>query len=215
MDARALDEKGDAAVSPDPWDPVVRITHWSIVLTVVVNYFLVKPGGTIHVWVGWVLLAVLAVRLVWGLFGPPEARFSAFPPDPRAALSHLWDLLRGRAKTYPTHNPAGAAMAYALWACLAVLVATGLVMTGGKSPVTIAEEKAAVAAGEWSALVENDDASHDGEGSDMADLAEEIHEVAANLVLFLALLHIAGVAAESRVLRRNLLRPMLFGRDGP
>ena len=215
MGAGRMEGKGGAVASPDPWDPVVRITHWSIVLAVLVNYFLVKPGGAIHVWVGWFLLSVLVLRLLWGVLGPREARFSAFPPDPRAALSHLWDLLRGRAREYPTHNPAGAVMAYALWACLVVLVATGLVMTGGKSPVTIAEEKTAVAEGDWSVLVQDDEASHDEDSSDIADLAEEIHEVAANLVLFLVLLHVAGIAVESRVLRRNLVRPMLFGRHGP
>ncbi|ETX11983.1 cytochrome B561 [Roseivivax halodurans JCM 10272] len=195
-----------------PWDPVVRLTHWSIAAAVIANGLLTKPGGTIHIWIGWAAMAVLALRLVWGLIGPAEARFASFLPDPRAAVSHLALLLRGRPREHSSHNPAGAIMAYALWACLAVVIGTGLVMTGGKSPITIAEEKTAVAAGDWSVLVtEGADGRH-GDDEGLGDVAEEVHEVMANLMLLLALLHVAGVAVESRALGRNLVRGMVTGR---
>lgn len=197
-----------------PWDPVVRITHWAVALGVVVNGLLVKPGGTVHVWVGWALVGLLLVRVLWGFVGPRRARFVNFPPDPRATLSHLADLMRGRAGDYPSHNPAGAMMAYALWALIAVTLVTGLMMTGGDSPVTVAENKAAVAAGDWSVLVRDGDDQDDGDDHDdgVAEVAEDVHEVAANLILVLALLHVAGVIIEGRVLRRNLVRPMILGR---
>ena len=84
-------------------------------------------------------------------------------------------------------------------------------MTGGKSPVTIAEEKAAVAAGDWSALVSADEGGeHESEG--LGDVAEEVHAVMANLMLFLALVHVGGVVIESRALGRNLVRGMVLGR---
>lgn len=193
-----------------PWDPVVRITHWAVALGVVVNGLLVESGGTVHIWVGWALVALLLVRILWGFVGPARARFASFPPDPRSTLSHLADLLRGRAKDYPSHNPAGAMMAYALWALLAVTLATGLIMTQGDSPVTIAEDKAAVAAGDWSVLVRGGDDDADGDAEDgLSEVMEEVHELAANLILVLALLHVAGVIVEGRVLRRNLVRPMI------
>ncbi|MFB9173438.1 cytochrome b/b6 domain-containing protein [Roseibium salinum] len=202
--------RGAGAKSPPAsWDPLVRISHWLIAAAVIANGLIVKPGGTIHIWIGWAVLGLLLLRLAWGLLGPAEARFSTFPPDPRAALSHLVDLVRGRPREYPSHNPAGAMMAYALWACLAVVTVTGLVMTEAKSPITIAEEKAAVAAGDWSVLVGADDSEGD---EDLGEVVEEVHEVTANLMLFLALLHVAGVAVESRALRRNLVRSMIFGR---
>jgi cytochrome b len=192
-----------------PWDPVVRITHWAVALGVVVNGLLVKPGGTVHFWVGWALAGLLLVRVLWGFVGPRRARFASFPPDPRATLSHLADLLRGRTGDYPSHNPAGAMMAYALWALIVVTLVTGLMMTGGDSPVTVAEDKAAVAAGDWSVLVrDGDDQDDDG----VAEVPGDVHEVAANLILVLALLHVAGVIIEGRVLGRNLVRPMILGR---
>jgi cytochrome b len=41
--------------------------------------------------------------------------------------------------------------------------------------------------------------------------AEEVHEVASNLLLFLAALHVAGVFVEGRAMRRNLVKPMVLG----
>ncbi|UFI04242.1 cytochrome b/b6 domain-containing protein [Roseibium aggregatum] len=197
---------------PELWDPLVRISHWLIAVAVIANGLLNKPGGTIHIWIGWGVLALLALRFVWGFLGPAEARFSAFPPDPRAAVSHLIDLVRGNPRHYRSHNPAGAIMVYALWACLVVVTGTGLYMTGAKSPITIAEEKAAVAAGDWSVLVKDDDDEKGEDSKVLGEAAKEVHEIAANLMLVLALIHVAGVAVESRATRRNLVRPMLVGR---
>jgi cytochrome b len=192
------------------WDPIVRLTHWAIAVVVLANAVLTEGGSALHLWAGWAGLGLLVLRLIWGLLGPGEARFSAFPPNPVAALSHLAALLAGRVREHPSHNPAGALMAYALWATLAVLTVTGLVMTGGKTPMQMDDLRAAVAAGDWSVLVD-DDASGDERDDGLGEVAEEMHEVAGNLILILVLLHVAGVAVESRALRRNLLRPMLFG----
>ena len=200
--------KGQALPS---WDPLLRLAHWGIAVVVIANYAFTKEGGSVHIALGWAGMALLLLRLIWGFVGPREARFASFPPNPMAALRHLGGLLRGKAPQYPSHNPAGALMAYALWACLAVLMLTGLGMSG-LSPFAQADLEAAVAEGDWSVLVEEDG---DAEGeSPYGDVLEEVHEVAANLILILAVLHVAGVAVESRALRRNLLAPMLITRRG-
>jgi cytochrome b len=203
-----LPPKGQALPS---WDPLLRLAHWGIAAVVLANYAFTKEGGSVHIALGWAGMALLLLRLIWGFVGPREARFASFPPNPMAALRHLGGLLRGTAPQYPSHNPAGALMAYALWACLAVLMLTGLGMSG-LSPFAQADLEAAVAEGDWSVLVEEDG---DAEGeSPYGDVLEEVHEVAANLILILAVLHVAGVAVESRALRRNLLAPMLITRRG-
>lgn len=194
-----LSRKGQADL-PN-WDPLLRLAHWGIAGVVIGNYFFTKEGGSVHVALGWVGMALLVLRLIWGVIGPEEARFASFPPRPLAALRHLAGLMRGRVDIYPSHNPAGALMAYALWACLGVIVATGLGMSG-LSPLKQAEVEAAVAAGDWSVVVEKED-------SPWGEALEEVHEVAANLILFLAVLHVAGVFVEGRVMRRNLVAPML------
>jgi cytochrome b len=196
-----------AAVQPVRlWDPVVRLAHWGIAVVVLVNAVLTEGGSRIHVWAGWVGLALLVLRLIWGLIGTAEARFTAFPPNPMAALRHLGALLRGRVAEHSSHNPAGALMAYALWGTLAVLMASGLYMTGGLSPKQLDAQRAAVAAGDWSVMISDDE-----EDGALGDVVEEVHEAAGNLILFLVLLHVGGVVVESRALRRNLVNPMLFG----
>ncbi len=201
----------DLALAPPPslWDPVVRITHWGIALAVLLNALITGGGSVAHVTIGWAAMGVLLMRLVWGLLGPSEARFSAFPPNPFAAWAHLRGMFSGvRPREYPSHNPAGALMVYAFWVALGTVIATGLVMTGGATPMQVADDKASVAAGDWSALIRED-----GDEADSAfgEISEEVHEVAANLLLVLAALHVAGVFVESRLMRRNLLAPMLLG----
>jgi cytochrome b len=203
-----LPPKGQALPS---WDPLLRLAHWGIAGVVIANYAFTKEGGSVHIALGWAGMALLLLRLIWGFVGPREARFASFPPNPMAALRHLGGLLRGKAPPYPSHNPAGALMAYALWACLGVITLTGLGMSG-ISPFAQADLEAAVAEGDWSVLVE-DDGEAEGESA-YGDVLEEVHEVAANLILILAVLHVAGVAVESRAMRRNLLAPMLITRRG-
>lgn len=199
-----------AQTPPTLWDPVVRITHWGIAASVLANAILDEGGSLFHVAVGWTVMALLILRLVWGVLGPAEARFSAFPPNPLAALRHLRQLATGRVEHYPSHNPAGALMAYAFWATLAVVTVTGLIMTGGATPMQVAADKAAVASGDWSALIREGEGASD-EDESFGKAAEEVHEVAANLLLILAALHVAGVVLESRAMRRNLVAAMLTG----
>ena len=51
------------------WDSVVRVSHWVIAGVVVGNALLTKGGGSVHVWLGWIGMAFLIVRLIWGLVG--------------------------------------------------------------------------------------------------------------------------------------------------
>lgn len=193
---------------PDPWDIVVRATHWVVAGVVVANALFTNGGGTLHVWLGWTGMAFLAVRLVWGLVGSAEARFAAFPPRPIAALGHVNRLLRGRVREYPSHNPAGAMMIYALWLSLATVMGTGLVLTRGATPWEIGRQQAAVAAGDWSALATDVGAEGDGEAKANA-IVSGIHQIGGNLLIVLAVIHLAGVALESVRLQRNLVRPMI------
>lgn len=195
---------------PALWDPVVRITHWGIAASVLANAVLNEGGSLVHVSIGWTVMALLILRMVWGVLGPAEARFSAFPPNPLAALRHLRQLAAGRVEHYPSHNPAGAMMAYAFWATLAVVTLTGQIMTGGATPMQVAADKAAVASGDWSALIRKEEGGS-GRDETFTEAAEEVHDVAANLLLILAALHVGGVVLESHAMRRNLVAAMLTG----
>jgi cytochrome b len=202
---------GTPVAPPSLWDPVVRLTHWGIAVAVLGNALVTNGGSVTHVTLGWLAMGLLLMRLVWGVLGPREARFSAFPPNPVAALRHLGQLLTGRVEHYPSHNPAGALMVYAFWAALLVVIGTGLFLTGGATPMQVAADQAAVASGDWSALIKNDGGESSDEDKGRRKTVEGVHEVAANLLLFLAALHVAGVFVESRAMRRNLVKPMVLG----
>ena len=112
------------------WDPLVKLTHWGIVAAVIGNALITEEGSGWHIWVGYGLAALLALRLLWGLIGPREARFSAFPPSPARAVAHLGEIGRGEVTCHTSHNPLGALMVYAIWGTLLVVIGSGIAMSG-------------------------------------------------------------------------------------
>src|SRR5215831_8838798 len=123
------------------WDPLVRFGHWGLVAAFAVAYLSAEEEGAspdpLHVWGGYVVGAIVVLRVVWGFVGPRHARFSDFVRSPLVALAYFTDLLYGRGRRYVGHSPAGGAMVIALLLCLAATVATGLIAYGeeGKGPL--------------------------------------------------------------------------------
>jgi len=191
----------------------VRITHWGIAAAVVANRLFTEGGSQVHVWIGLALAALLAVRLGWGFVGPVEARFTSFPPSPRRAVDHVRDILAGRHVSHRSHNPLGALMVYALWASLAVVIASGIAMTG--FPLRVhAEDGDRLAAAATVLMDEEAGEAREagGEGKEGGEIAEEVHEIAANLLLALAALHLVGVAFETRRGGRQIVLAMIGGK---
>jgi cytochrome b len=109
------------------WDPLVRITHWSVAVIVLINSF--SDGeGDLHEWAGYIALGCVLLRLLWGVLGSTTARFSAFPPNPIAAIQHLLGGATDKHRIHLSHNPAGALMVYNLWLTLLFISATGYMM---------------------------------------------------------------------------------------
>ena len=111
------------------WDVFVRVTHWTVATLVIADLSLLDGEAKAHHWAGYVVLGLVALRLVWGLIGPRFARFSAFPPSLQAARAHLAGVLRGRHELYLSHNPLGALMVYNLWAAIILAGVSGHLMT--------------------------------------------------------------------------------------
>nr|WP_245261958.1 cytochrome b/b6 domain-containing protein [Ancylobacter sp. FA202] len=110
------------------WDPVVRIFHWTVVAGCLLNLFVVEDGEALHEIIGYVVAAVLVVRVIWGFIGTPYARFAAFVPGPRRLAQYLSALAKGREPRMLGHNPAGAVMMLALMALLAATCVSGWMM---------------------------------------------------------------------------------------
>ena len=103
------------------WDPLVRLFHWSLVISFTVAW-LHTEGKAVHHGAGYVVLALVAVRVIWGFVGSRHARFRDFVPRPKELLAYLKSLWGGHSRRYLGHNPAGGAMIVLL---LAMLVLTG------------------------------------------------------------------------------------------
>lgn len=176
------------------WDPLVRIFHWTLVVAFAVVFVTEDDLMGLHVFAGYTIMALLAVRILWGLIGTRHARFSDFVFSPQTILRYLKDVLSFRAKRYLGHNPAGGAMIVIMLVSLILASISGLAAYG-------AEEHAGPFA------------------NFMMDLprwarkgAEEVHEFFANFSMLLVAVHITGVVLESILHRENLIRAMINGR---
>lgn len=198
------------------WDPIVKMTHWGIVAVVICNALLVGKGSIAHVYVGYLLAALLALRLVWGLIGPAPARFLSFPPSPRRAIRHMGDIIAGRKEVHKSHNPLGALMVYAIWTCLGVIIATGVAMSGPPPAVDYPVTASAIVSSdenekEYRGEEEEERGEADSEAGESEEVFEELHEAAVNLLYLLIMLHIAGVIFETTRSGRRTLTAMLPG----
>lgn len=111
------------------WDPLVRIFHWSLVLTFAANALITDPESNLHEWVGYIVLGLVGLRLVWGVIGARHARFAAFIPTPNTVLGQLQDMATGRKRVHLGHTPLGALMIFNLLLTLLAIGATGYMMT--------------------------------------------------------------------------------------
>ena len=193
------------------WDPLVRTGHWALVAAFAVAYLSAEEesGGIdlLHTWGGYAVGAIVVLRVLWGFVGPRHARFSDFAYGPVTALRYLLALVRGQARRYLGHSPAGGAMVFLLLASLAGTVATGLVAYGdlGKGPLAHAVHPAITRA------YANGDEGGARTGESAESAIGELHDLLANITLGLIILHILGVGLASVVHRENLARSMVTG----
>jgi cytochrome b len=109
------------------WDPLVRLVHWSMVASVSIAWLVTE--GRIHDAAGYVLLALIAVRILWGVLGPQHARFASFVVAPRAVLQYARQLRASAEPRYLGHNPLGGWMIVALLATGAAASLSGWLYT--------------------------------------------------------------------------------------
>ena len=207
------------------WDPLVRLFHWSLVLTFLVCYLTGDEENLIHAWSGYIILGLIAFRVIWGLIGTKHARFSDFIYSPAKTITYLKGMLTGSAKKHIGHNPAGGWMVIALLVSLLFTGLSGLKVYGleGYGPLAsdgIVAEKTVSGVDERRHEEHDDDDDHDknalrGRGeheeSEEEEFWEEIHEFLANFTVLLIALHITGVLISSIRENQNLIRAMITG----
>ena len=111
------------------WDPLVRVFHWSLVAAFVVAWATGDELMSVHEFAGYVIMGLIAFRIVWGFVGPRHARFADFVKAPETVVGYLRGSFRRRAPRYLGHNPAGGAMVVFLLVMLIAITATGYMQT--------------------------------------------------------------------------------------
>lgn len=111
------------------WDPLIRVFHWSLVAGFAANALFVDEDGKAHEWIGYAVLGLIALRLLWGVAGPATARFASFIPGPRAVMAQIADIATHRRRAHLGHSPLGALMIVNLLATLVAIGITGHMMT--------------------------------------------------------------------------------------
>jgi cytochrome b len=110
------------------WDGATRLFHWSLAVAVAVSYGSGWSGlKALHRSSGFVILALLLFRLMWGFVGSDTARFAGFLGSPLAALRQLAELPARTPDTQVGHTAACGWMTIILLALLATQVGSGLV----------------------------------------------------------------------------------------
>lgn len=205
------------------WDILVRIFHWSLVVSFTVAYLTGDEENPWHVYAGYTVLGLIVFRVVWGFIGSRYARFSDFIYSPSEVLQYVKGLRAGNPKRYLGHNPLGSWMVMAMLMMLFVVTLSGLkvyAIEEGKGPFAASKAQllpiATAHAGEDDEEEDNDDEQEiikEESGSETDESVwEEIHEASSNLMLVLIALHLAGVAASSRLHKESLVKAILTGK---
>jgi len=129
-DSKAMSEAPSRLSSVRVWDLPTRVFHWGLALTIVGSVASAKIGGNAMIWhfrFGYVVFALLAFRILWGLVGGRWSRFSSFIYAPGTVLRYLRGQSRADEHHDVGHNPLGSFSVFALLGVLALQVASGLV----------------------------------------------------------------------------------------
>ncbi len=202
------------------WDIATRIFHWSLVVCFCTAYITGEGESLLHIYISYIIIGLLAFRLVWGFIGPRYVRFSNFVQGVKPAYQYLQSILTHRPIYYLGHNPLGGWMIVILLVALTLTSWTGLDLYAqqGKGPLASAEDIRMAAE-----RTRDKNATHDSVEQRLdrdneqgrGKWLEELHEALANLTLLLVLVHIGGVVISGKLHRENLARAMLTGYKTP
>jgi cytochrome b len=176
------------------WDLPTRVFHWVLALTIVASVVSAKIGGNAMIWhfrFGYVVFALIAFRIAWGLVGGRWSRFSSFIYAPGTVLRYLRGQSRADEHHDVGHNPLGSFSVFALLGVLGLQVASGLVAD---------DEIANI--GPLNRFV----------SGALASQATHWHKDYGQWILLaLVALHVVAVLYYLLGKRKNLVRPMLVG----
>lgn len=172
------------------WDLPTRLFHWLLVALIGFSWWSAENGAMDwHRLSGETLVGLVVFRVLWGFLGGSTARFAGFVRSPVKVMGYV----RGQKHLAAGHNPLGGYSVLALLGLVALQVATGL----------FAVDTDGLESGPLSYLV----------SFDQGRVASGIHELSFNALLALIGIHLGAIVYYRVVKRRNLVAPMITGRD--
>lgn len=111
------------------WDLPTRVFHWLLVISFAAAYITNWLGVsyfTYHLWAGYFVVILLVFRILWGVVGTHHAQFINFVRHPLESVKYAFQLVKGKSRSYPGHNPLGALMVLTLLLVLLLQAVTGL-----------------------------------------------------------------------------------------
>ncbi len=175
------------------WDPLVRVGHWILAASFLVAFATEDDLMTLHSFAGYLALAVLTVRIPWGVVGTRYARFASFVHRPSAVAAYFRDILAFRPARHLGHNPAGGMMIVAMMLAMVLTGVSGIAALALEDHAGPLATQMAGGAPLWLRAL------------------GVVHVGLANLMLLLVLAHLGGVAVACLQHRENLVRSMFTG----
>jgi cytochrome b len=174
------------------WDLPTRLFHWLLVGCFAGAWWSSSSDRwlSIHVFLGYLMLGLIAFRLAWGFVGGNYARFAAFVVGPRAGLRYLLDLAARRDRAYLGHNPAAGLAIVAMLGLGVAVAITGIFTQGGEEGQGAVPGLLSIGA---------------------AGALRQAHEALAIAMLVVVGGHLSGVALGSWLHRLNLPLTMVTG----
>lgn len=197
------------------WDVFIRIFHWTLVGSMLGMYLSGENFKGAHVYLGYFIICLILARVWWGFLGPKHVRFSDFLYRPGTIWNYLKSLIKGNPKHYLGHNPAGGLMIIIMLAALLLTTFTGLKNLGSKGKGPLANNVVSIvppAYADGNELNENDNHPTYRPKNQSNEFWEEIHESMTSFMIFLVIVHVAGVIVSSWVHKENLILGMITGR---
>jgi cytochrome b len=176
------------------WDLPTRVFHWLLAIAIVALIVTAHIGGNAMDWhfrLGYLVMALLLFRLVWGFAGGYWSRFARFFYTPAVILRYAKGAGRPDELHDVGHNPLGSLSVYALLVLLSAQVGSGLFaddeIAASGPLVSYVSSATSGRLSQW----------HAGPGQ--------------WIIIALACLHVLAIVFYVVVKRKTLVRPMLSG----
>ena len=171
------------------WSIYTVVFHWLLAFLFVIAFLSAEFDSffAIHVASGVSLAILIAFRVVFGFLDIRYSKFKDFSLSKDELKSYLFNLFNK--KRYVGHNPASSYVILSILATIFLAVISGFLLYGFEGNGILS-------------FLEN---------SFFAEIAEEIHELFANLALLFIGLHIAGVLFDKFISRGDSFDSIITG----